>query len=24
MQKPWRALEVLMEAEKAAQAYRRN
>jgi CheY-like chemotaxis protein len=24
MQKPWRALEVLMEAERAAQAYRRN
>ena len=24
IQKPWRALEVLMEAEKAAQAYRRN
>jgi CheY-like chemotaxis protein len=24
MQKPWRALEVLMEAEKAAQADRRN
>jgi CheY-like chemotaxis protein len=24
MQKPWRALEVLMEAERAAQTYRRN
>ncbi|ANY80329.1 response regulator receiver protein [Microvirga ossetica] len=24
MPKPWRALDVLMEAEKAAQAYRRN
>jgi CheY-like chemotaxis protein len=24
LQKPWRALEVLMEAERAAQAYRRN
>ena len=24
MPKPWRALEVLMEAERAAQAYRRN
>jgi DNA-binding NtrC family response regulator len=24
MQKPWRALEVLMEAEKAAQGYYRN
>ncbi len=24
MQKPWRALEVLMEAEKAAQGYHRN
>jgi CheY-like chemotaxis protein len=24
MQKPWRALEVLMEAEKAAQGYQRN
>jgi CheY-like chemotaxis protein len=24
MQKPWRALDVLMEAEKAAQGYRRN
>jgi DNA-binding NtrC family response regulator len=24
MQKPWRALDVLMEAEKAAQSHRRN
>jgi hypothetical protein len=24
MPKPWRALDVLMEAEKATQAYRRN
>ena len=24
MPKPWRALEVLMEAEKASQSYRRN
>ena len=24
MPRPWRALDVLMEAEKAAQAYRRN
>lgn len=24
MQKPWKALDVLMEAEKAAQSYRRN
>lgn len=24
MQKPWRALDVLMEAEKAAQGYHRN